>query len=175
MSSATATCSNGHLNSVTQKFCGECGVALAGVCPNGHPNPRGQHFCGECGNPIEGDPGGVHPGERKRRNPVGQLADRVKAWWARLPKWRKVAVTGVPVALIAIFGGGGRDQGSYDFGYQKGRMGFTQEFAGGTSDEKACDGILKGPLELPSSKNIVKSDAMQGCMDALNGHPQGSG
>ena len=33
-----------------QKFCGECGAALAFACPScGTANPPGQKFCGECG------------------------------------------------------------------------------------------------------------------------------
>ena len=33
-----------------QKFCGECGTALAVVCPScGTASPPGQKFCGECG------------------------------------------------------------------------------------------------------------------------------
>lgn len=45
-------CANGHQNPDGPKFCGECGVAIAGVpasCPNGHQNPDGRKFCGECG------------------------------------------------------------------------------------------------------------------------------
>ncbi len=52
MSVTTIRCPGGHSNSATQKFCGECGVSLAGICPNGHQNPGGQHYCGECGRPI---------------------------------------------------------------------------------------------------------------------------
>jgi hypothetical protein len=52
MSAPTITCPSGHVNSPSQKFCGECGVSLAGVCPNGHQNPDGQHYCGECGNSL---------------------------------------------------------------------------------------------------------------------------
>jgi class 3 adenylate cyclase/tetratricopeptide (TPR) repeat protein len=40
----------GTENPVGQKFCGECGTALATVCPScGSTNPPGQKFCGECG------------------------------------------------------------------------------------------------------------------------------
>ncbi len=52
MSATTIRCPSGHTNSAEQKFCGQCGVPLAGVCPNGHQNPDGQRFCGECGSPI---------------------------------------------------------------------------------------------------------------------------
>ncbi len=47
-------CTNcGAENPAGQKFCGECGIALAatcGVC--GSTNPPGQKFCGECGSPL---------------------------------------------------------------------------------------------------------------------------
>jgi len=45
------TCSNcGAENPAGQKFCGECGTALAAVCSScGATNRPGQKFCGECG------------------------------------------------------------------------------------------------------------------------------
>jgi len=49
VSALTVKCPSGHRNQTTQKFCGQCGVALAGVCPNGHENPPTQRYCGECG------------------------------------------------------------------------------------------------------------------------------
>jgi class 3 adenylate cyclase/tetratricopeptide (TPR) repeat protein len=44
-------CSNcGAENPTGQKFCGDCGEALATVCSScGSPNPPGKKFCGECG------------------------------------------------------------------------------------------------------------------------------
>jgi class 3 adenylate cyclase/tetratricopeptide (TPR) repeat protein len=52
------TCSNcGADNPSGQKFCGECGTALAatcGVC--GSANPPDQKFCGECGSPLGATP-----------------------------------------------------------------------------------------------------------------------
>lgn len=54
MTSASITCPGGHPNPAEQKFCGACGVSLAGVCPSGHPNPEGQLYCGECGSPVAG-------------------------------------------------------------------------------------------------------------------------
>jgi class 3 adenylate cyclase/tetratricopeptide (TPR) repeat protein/ribosomal protein L40E len=47
-------CSNcGADNPVQQKFCGECGTALAAVCSScGASNPPGQKFCGECGSSL---------------------------------------------------------------------------------------------------------------------------
>jgi class 3 adenylate cyclase/tetratricopeptide (TPR) repeat protein len=37
-----------------QKFCGECGSALARACTAcGTPNPPGRKFCGECGAPLD--------------------------------------------------------------------------------------------------------------------------
>ena len=48
------TCSNcGAENPSGQKFCGECGTALAATCSScGAANPPGQKFCGECGTPF---------------------------------------------------------------------------------------------------------------------------
>ena len=50
------TCSNcGAENQSGQKFCGECGTALAATCGScGAANPPGQKFCGECGTPLGG-------------------------------------------------------------------------------------------------------------------------
>ncbi len=51
------TCSNcGSENPATQKFCGECGTALASSCSScGATNPPGQRFCGECGSALAAD------------------------------------------------------------------------------------------------------------------------
>ena len=51
------TCSNcGAENTSGQKFCGECGTALAATCSScGAVNAPGQKFCGECGTPLAGD------------------------------------------------------------------------------------------------------------------------
>ena len=51
------TCSNcGAANPELQKFCGECGTALAGICAScGATNPQGQKFCGECGSSLTGE------------------------------------------------------------------------------------------------------------------------
>jgi class 3 adenylate cyclase/predicted ATPase len=51
------TCSNcGAENPATQKFCGECGTALAAKCSTcGATNPPGQRFCGECGSALAAD------------------------------------------------------------------------------------------------------------------------
>ena len=44
----------GAENPPGQKFCGECGTALAAVCATcGAANQPGQKFCGECGTPLE--------------------------------------------------------------------------------------------------------------------------
>ncbi len=41
--------------SADQKFCGNCGSALASGCPNcGATNPPGQRFCGTCGTNLAG-------------------------------------------------------------------------------------------------------------------------
>ena len=43
----------GHENPPGQRFCGNCGTALAANCPScGTSNPPGQRFCGECGTPL---------------------------------------------------------------------------------------------------------------------------
>jgi class 3 adenylate cyclase/tetratricopeptide (TPR) repeat protein len=40
----------GAANAAAQKFCGECGTALASICGTcGEANAPGQKFCGECG------------------------------------------------------------------------------------------------------------------------------
>ncbi len=51
------TCSNcGADNPALQKFCGECGTALAAICAScGATNPHGQKFCGECGSSLAAD------------------------------------------------------------------------------------------------------------------------
>ena len=42
-----------HENPAGQKFCGECGAALASVCPAcSASNPPGQKFCGDCGTAL---------------------------------------------------------------------------------------------------------------------------
>jgi len=43
----------GHENAAGQRFCGECGNALASLCSScGASNPPGQRFCGNCGTPL---------------------------------------------------------------------------------------------------------------------------
>jgi class 3 adenylate cyclase len=42
---------------VGQRFCGNCGVALAGSCPNcGAPTVAGANFCGSCGTALAAPP-----------------------------------------------------------------------------------------------------------------------
>lgn len=62
----------GATSPASQRFCGECGTALAAVCPNGHANPPSLKFCGECGAPMPAPglaPGAItpvsDPGERR--------------------------------------------------------------------------------------------------------------
>ena len=46
-----STC--GAENPAGQRFCGNCGAALANPCPKcGADNPVGQRFCGECGTAL---------------------------------------------------------------------------------------------------------------------------
>lgn len=54
MSAPIIRCLNGHSNSASFQFCGECGLSLVGVCPNGHHNPEGHLYCGECGVHLDG-------------------------------------------------------------------------------------------------------------------------
>jgi len=53
-----------HENTASQRFCGECGAALAAVCAScGASNPPGQKFCGGCGTPL------IAPAVRKAATP----------------------------------------------------------------------------------------------------------
>lgn len=62
----THTCALcGAENAAAQKFCGECGLALAVLCPNGHENPPPQKFCGECGAALASAPVTTSAGERR--------------------------------------------------------------------------------------------------------------
>src|SRR5438067_13476074 len=49
-----STCSScGAENPAGQRFCGDCGTALAAVCGIcGATNPAGQRFCGDCGSEL---------------------------------------------------------------------------------------------------------------------------
>jgi class 3 adenylate cyclase/tetratricopeptide (TPR) repeat protein len=60
-------CQNcGNENPRRQKFCGECGTALATTCPScGTEQPPGQNFCGECGAPLTGGPPAASPLARR--------------------------------------------------------------------------------------------------------------
>src|SRR5688572_30799224 len=50
----TVCSSCGAENAPGQKFCGECGTALAATCGScGATNPPDQKFCGECGKPLD--------------------------------------------------------------------------------------------------------------------------
>jgi class 3 adenylate cyclase/tetratricopeptide (TPR) repeat protein len=68
------SCSNcGAENPSGQKFCGECGTALAATCSScGAANPSGQRFCGECGSPLAGE-GGSAPSVAVERRLVSVL------------------------------------------------------------------------------------------------------
>ena len=70
------TCSNcGAENPLGQKFCGECGTALAATCSScGAANPPGQKFCGECGTVLEVTPrSGAPPAVAVERRLVSVL------------------------------------------------------------------------------------------------------
>ena len=49
----------------------------------------------------------------------------------------------------------------------KGSMPYAQEQPRGLSPEKACRGVLKVFLDLPTGKHYNADDAMDGCMDAV--------
>lgn len=221
----TIKCPDGHPNIAAQKFCGQCGVSLAGVCANGHQNADGQKYCGKCGVPLgqsqpassvrpeatgvkppetpAGGIGGggtappVHPQPQPQPHidgnggisdgpsaPTRRAASSwglngLKSLWARLPKWGKLGFIGLPLlAVIALgVGGGGRDKESYSWGYQRGTSGFTQDWAKGTSDgvKKTCQDTVDYWIDLMKKKDIDRGDAVEGCMDAVNGRPLGPG
>src|SRR5438067_2556385 len=62
-------CGNcGAENPAGKRFCGDCGVALAGPCPTcGAENPPGKRFCGDCGTELE-----VAPAPAPREAPVSE-------------------------------------------------------------------------------------------------------
>jgi class 3 adenylate cyclase/tetratricopeptide (TPR) repeat protein len=56
----------GAQNAPGQKFCGQCGAALAVVCTScGAENQPGQRFCGECGVQLGDPPAAAAPVERE--------------------------------------------------------------------------------------------------------------
>src|SRR5438067_1276052 len=65
------TCpSCGKENPAGQKFCGDCGAALAAVCPScGSSNQPGQRFCGECGESLREAPPQTSEGARPQPRP----------------------------------------------------------------------------------------------------------
>ena len=60
---AVPACQNcGEANRDGQKFCGNCGTALAATCSScGTTNAPGQRFCGECGTALEAAPVATPP------------------------------------------------------------------------------------------------------------------
>jgi ribosomal protein L40E len=77
-------CANcGAENPATQKFCGECGTALAAICSScGAKNPPGQKFCGEEWLATQGRTGDVQPLLAEAREIFERLA--AKPWLERL-------------------------------------------------------------------------------------------
>jgi class 3 adenylate cyclase len=69
-----ATCFNcGAENPAGQKFCGECGSALAATCSScGAQNPPGQRFCGDCGSALSAGP----PSDAGARAEAAHVAER---------------------------------------------------------------------------------------------------
>lgn len=76
------------------------------------------------------------------------------------------------LVLLLVVVGGRRDMESYDWGYNKGTMGFTKEMANGYSQKEACRSMLDMFFDLPGAEGIDRGDAMDGCMDALKMRPQ---
>lgn len=72
---------------------------------------------------------------------------------------------------MATGGSFGRDMESYDWGYNKGTMGWTQNWAS-YSKKEACESILRLYFDLPGAEGIDHGDAMDGCMDAVKKRPQ---
>jgi Double zinc ribbon len=70
-----STC--GARNPATQKFCGECGTALAAICSScGAPNPPAQKFCGEWGSSLAGDAQAAAPAAVGAQNLADALSRR---------------------------------------------------------------------------------------------------
>ncbi|MGH8989943.1 MAG: double zinc ribbon domain-containing protein [Acidimicrobiia bacterium] len=59
----TVACAHcGQENLATQRFCGNCGQAMARVCPAcREPNPVGFRFCGACGTNLDQAPAAAPP------------------------------------------------------------------------------------------------------------------
>jgi hypothetical protein len=83
----------------------------------------------------------------------------------------------VPVAVVLLLFSGGRDKESYVFGYQRGSSSFTKDWARGTSDgvKGTCEDAVDYWIDLMKKKDIARGDAVEGCMDAVNGRPLGPG
>ena len=63
----------GAENAPGQKFCGECGTALAVVCSAcGAANQPGQKFCGECGTPLQATPAARDDGSATPATPAAE-------------------------------------------------------------------------------------------------------
>jgi class 3 adenylate cyclase len=78
-----------HDNPAGQKFCGECGAALAAGCPScGSTNAPGQKYCGNCGAPLTEAAGGrfASPGSYTPRH----LAEKILTSKAALEGERKL-------------------------------------------------------------------------------------
>ncbi len=103
----------------------------------------------------------------------------LKSLWAKLPIWGKaVAVVGVLLAVsLTLANIGGRDKESYVFGYQRGSSGLVKDWVRGTSDgaKKTCERNVDYWLDLLDKKGIDRGDAVEGCVDAVNGRPLGPG
>lgn len=123
---------------------------------------------------VSKEPLGTSDGGVSRPSRPGFRATRASGFWAGLGTWGKAALVGIPVLIVLtlVWGGSaGRDKESYDWGYNKGTMGWTQNWAN-YSQKEACQSILKLYFDLPGAKGIDHGDAMDGCMDAVKKRPQ---
>jgi class 3 adenylate cyclase/tetratricopeptide (TPR) repeat protein len=60
-------------NPAGNRFCGDCGTALAPACPScGAPTEPGQRFCGSCGHALSG----AHPAGPQTVRPAEAVAER---------------------------------------------------------------------------------------------------
>ena len=96
------TCAScGFVSAPGQKFCGDCGAALARGCPGcGTANPPSQRFCGDCGTELAGGTAGASggtvggPGARTRDTtiPAAQTGPFARPGSAPVAERRLVSV-----------------------------------------------------------------------------------
>lgn len=203
--SLVGVCPAGHVNPPDQRYCGECGNPIGELATPGRPtesevvtpsepdpakapNPTAapsrsepDKEAGTVGAPDPPfgrfEPPVVVPGTS--HSAAAGATGRIKSQWVKLPKWGKIAVAaGIPVVVVLLlFGGGGRDKESYAFGYRHGSSGLTKDWVRGTSDgaKKTCEEVVDFYIDLSKKEEIDRGDAVEGCVDAVNGRPLGPG